>query len=725
MTVRAAQISSGDSQMKKALLCRSFLLLCLMALASCGGVSTKDVSLTPAQQVAAAKAALAIGYAEGDSLSTVTQNLTLPATGLDGSTIAWVSSNPAVVSNAGVVTRPLTNDVNLTLTATITVASASDTKVFPVTVKAQLTEAQAVAAAKAALDITYASGDSASSVTQNLTLPATGMDGSSIAWASGNPALVSDAGIVQRPVTGDGNVTLTATITVGSSSDTKLFPLVVKAQMSDLQAVAAAKAALQIGYASGDSASSVTQNLILPPTGIDGATISWQTSNAAVVTTEGMVSQPQTGPANVTLTASITVGAASDTKTFPIVVQPQVSDAQAVDAVKAALQIGYAPGDAATTVTQNLSLPLSGAYAAVISWSSSDPSIVGVDGSVSRPVTGDVPVTLTATITLPSASDTKNFIVTVKAQMTDDEAVAAAKAALQIGYAQGDSANSVSQNLTLPTSGSSQCSIGWTSSDPDVVSIAGTVQRPSIGDALVTLTATITSHQASDTAEFGITVKGQLSDQDAVAAAKAALDIVYAGGDSALSVTQNVGLPVSGADNCAVTWDTDTPETISATGVVIQPSSEPVSVTLTATISSNAISDTKVFHLNVQPSLSDADAVAADKAALAIGFASGDTASSVTGNIVLPTAGTNGSTISWSSSNPDVISISGGVIVPSDQDANVTMTATISRGSASDSADFPLTVKARLLNDWYAANAISPGEGAIEVEPGNHCPHSV
>jgi hypothetical protein len=40
---------------------------------------------------------------------------------------------------------------------------------------------------------------------------------------------------------------LTAAITVGTASDTKTFPLTVKAQMTDAQAVAAAKAALAIG----------------------------------------------------------------------------------------------------------------------------------------------------------------------------------------------------------------------------------------------------------------------------------------------------------------------------------------------------------------------------------------------------------------------------------------------------------------------------------------------
>jgi hypothetical protein len=582
---------------------------------------------------------------------------------------------------------------------------------------APLTPVQAIAADKAALAIGYASGDASSSVTKNLTLPTSGAEGSTISWASSNPAVVTTAGVVNQPLTGDASVNLTATITVGATSDTKTFPLTVKAQMTDAEAVAAAKAALAIGYASGDSASSVTQNLVLPATGIDGSTISWASSNSAVVTTAGVVNQPLTGDAGVTLTANITVGAASDTKTFPLTVKGQLTDAEAVAAAKAALAIGYASGDAATSVTQNLILATTGLDGCTVSWSSSD-SAISADGTVSRPVTGDLPVTLTATLTHDAATDTKNFIVIVKAQMTDTQAVAAAKEALLIGYAESDSAASVTQNLSLPLTGSSGCTVSWASSDPTLVSSDGTVTRPLYGDAQVTFIATITSHEASDTADFTVTLKGQMSDADAVATAKAALNVIYASGDSAASVTQNVTLPASGVDGCSISWASDTPATVATNGAVTQPLGDDVIVKLTATIRSHAVTDTKEFSLTVKAVMNDASAVAADKTALLIVYGPGDSASSVRHNIVLPTSGTNGSNITWNSSNPAVITSSGGVTVPTDEDALVTMTATISKGSASDTATFDLTVKALLLSSWVNVAAISPGNGAIEVDPG-------
>ena len=174
--------------------------------------------------------------------------------------------------------------------------------------------------------------------------------------------MISNTGVVSRPLTGDATVTLTATITMSPASDTKTFPVTVKAQMTDADAAAAAKAALTISYASGDSATSVTRNVTLPATGLDNSTIGWASTNAAVITNAGVVSQPPTGNTEVTLTATIIVGSASNTKQFLLVVKPQMTDAQAVAAAKAALTIGYNPGDADTTVTQNLTLPTSGLY---------------------------------------------------------------------------------------------------------------------------------------------------------------------------------------------------------------------------------------------------------------------------------------------------------------------------------------------------------------------------
>ena len=95
-------------------------------------------------------------------------------------------------------------------------------------------------------------------------------------------------------------------------------------------------------------------------------------------------------------------------------------------------------------------------------------------------------------------------------------------------------------------------------------------------------------------------------DADAVAAAKTALVIQYAPGDSASSVTRNLGLPVTGSSGTTVTWASSTPQTISTAGVVIRPATGQVVVTLTAALSRGRAIDNKVFTVAVISSVSAA-----------------------------------------------------------------------------------------------------------------------
>ncbi|MEV5437612.1 family 43 glycosylhydrolase [Streptomyces sp. NPDC052682] len=84
--------------------------------------------------------------------------------------------------------------------------------------------------------------------------------------------------------------------------------------------------------------------------------------------------------------------------------------------------------------------------------------------------------------------------------------------------------------------------------------------------------------------------------------------------------------------------------------------------------------------------------VADDKAALGLG----DT-SAVTADLDLPKTGTaGGSTISWASDTPSVVSGSGRVTRPAagEPDAHATLTATLRKGTVTDTKSFAITVKA-------------------------------
>ncbi len=80
------------------------------------------------------------------------------------------------------------------------------------------------------------------------------------------------------------------------------------------------KEVLEIIFAEGDSAGSVTRNLTLPEAGANGTTISWVSDDVSVITNEGTVTMPDENK-TVTLTATISkAGGTEQTKEFTLTV---------------------------------------------------------------------------------------------------------------------------------------------------------------------------------------------------------------------------------------------------------------------------------------------------------------------------------------------------------------------------------------------------------------------
>jgi hypothetical protein len=160
---------------------------------------------------------------ELDLLDTISTDLTLPNSGLNGVTITWESSDPDIIATDGTVTRPTKTERNKTvrLTATLTLEGQSLIKTFDITVLAEedLNDAEKVAADTASLFVQEGA------VYGDLTLPTSGPNGTTITWSSDKPDYISNTGEVTRPAIGEGDevVTLTATITLNDESDTKVF----------------------------------------------------------------------------------------------------------------------------------------------------------------------------------------------------------------------------------------------------------------------------------------------------------------------------------------------------------------------------------------------------------------------------------------------------------------------------------------------------------------------
>ncbi len=109
----------------------------------------------------------------------------------------------------------------------------------------------------------------------------------------------------------------------------------------------------------------------------------------------------------------------------------------------------------------------------------------------------------------------------------------------------------------------------------------------------------------------------------------------------------------------------------------------------------------------------DEKAVAADKLALNV------TPTTVTEamTLALTKKGDNGSTITWSSNQPDVITDAGVVTLPQSGTAQVELTATITKGAASDTRTFVIQVQSSVVTAQHMLNEVKAAMGTIHLKP--------
>lgn len=178
---------------------------------------------------------------------------------------------------------------------------------------------------------------------------------------------------------------------------------------------------------------------------------------------------------------------------------------------------GIASNDLATLVaslgvlenrTANFTLPTSTLSGSTVLWTSSNNTYLNAGtGVVTRPETDFgtpmATVTLTIKVTKGEAVKTQDLTVTIPKLPTDAEVVASDKEALTFD------SNILRENITLPSVGLLGSAITWATGNAGVLTAAGVVTRPDIGqpDAAVTLTATIRHGAAADTKTFDFTVK--------------------------------------------------------------------------------------------------------------------------------------------------------------------------------------------------------------------------
>ncbi len=142
----------------------------------------------------------------------------------------------------------------------------------------------------------------------------------------------------------------------------------------------------------------------------------------------------------------------------------------------------------ANTATEDFALATKGLMNSDITWTSDNEAIV-IDGSTAKVIrqTSDVDVTLTATATYGSATNTKSFTIKVTAEQFNIPSTVS------------------SESIDLPKTTSAGKTITWTSSDSSVINPeTGVVTIPTSGAKKITLTGTIADSDRVITAEVTV-----------------------------------------------------------------------------------------------------------------------------------------------------------------------------------------------------------------------------
>lgn len=261
--------------------------------------------------------------------------------------------------------------------------------------------------------------------------------------------------------------------------------------------LAQAEDQLALAFATGDSATSVTQDLETLPTTIGDVVITWESSNTTYLSNDGKVTRGESD-VNVTLTATLTYEGLE--VEVPIVLTIK---ADSLADLVTAFEASYAAtlGNDEFEATDDLTL-VTTFQGATVTWSSNNTEIITNAGVVTRPAyaVGDQTVILTATLTQGLLDEEVEFLVLVpKLELTISEKL---QQALLIATAfpvvDGISTDQVFVT-TAKDSLNNEYTVVWTSSHPDILSATGVVTQPDDADVVVTMTASITFENVTET----------------------------------------------------------------------------------------------------------------------------------------------------------------------------------------------------------------------------------
>ncbi len=507
----------------------------ITASGSANGVSFKrQVTLTitdaiaTALQLTPATAKVPTGF-EQQFTATVTLSDGSALEVTDKASLSWSSSDPtiATISNIegrkgratgvapGIVTITATgmaNGISLTATAQMEVTNetVSALQVTPATTNVPIgLEQQFVAVA-------LLSDGSALEVTDNAALN----------WSSSDPAIatISNEGVSKGQATGvaAGMVTITAS---GIANGT---PFTATAQMQVTNEIATA---LQVTPATSEVPVGFEQQFIATALLSDGSALeltdssilSWSSSNTAIATISNAVGSKGLATGVAPGTVTITASGIANGKPFSAKAQLKVTNATA-----ASLQV--MPGTSSVPVgleqqftaiallSDGRSLDVTDN--AVLSWSSSDPTIATISNAVGSKGLATAVAPGAVTITASGIANEKPFSITVQMEVTEAVVttlhVTPTTSVVPVGFEQQFLATALmSDGRRLEVTDNAMLS--WSSSDPMIATISNVEGSKGLATGVAAGTVTITASGVANGKPFTTTAQMEVTDAIATA----------------------------------------------------------------------------------------------------------------------------------------------------------------------------------------------------------------
>ena len=293
-----------------------------------------------------------------------------------------------------------------------------------------------------------------------------------------------------------------------------------KPTLTDQEKVEKAKEVFQLSFQNGDTADNISSHrLNLPVNGLQGTKISWQSNGTNIIEIKkeneqsyGSITRPEENT-QVTLTATITKGDVSATKSFTVTVRGTNEDAvisaaeQAVRTIPSFVTKDTSPIQLRTKETVSVSNGSSSSSVEVnIEWKAEPAEVISVsDGTVAPHDMEITKVTLTATAKKGHAQTQKTVTVTVYPKNNEPNLQTVVESIVN------GIPTEINADIQLPQSPSGY-ELTWSSSNDSILKIAGNsghIETWDLVNRTVKLTATLKKNADSKSATKEITIKAR------------------------------------------------------------------------------------------------------------------------------------------------------------------------------------------------------------------------